>query len=239
MIFFSRCERPASREEFAKFYNVLKQDVTISSWEACVCRRIVRNLCSYANKVAIRGSLSMVSVSHWLVGRGVGNKLSTTAKMAAVTAGRPSRRRSRRIASACAFLSNISLDGNITKDAVNRLKTEKTFTKRSPESIAQIPDLLSSRRAELHSISEPSTSEGVRESSNTKNVEGLHRQRSVTDAISERRQQERAVVIRRSASMSESTDSSSTSGSIQRSKHRISCLRGSSFHHKRRATDKR
>ena len=175
------------------------------------------------------------------MGRGVGNKLSTTAKMAAVTAGRPSRRRSRRIASACAFLSNISLDGNITKDAVNRLKTEKTSTKRSPESVAQIPDLLSSRRAELelHSISEPSTSEGVRERSNTKNVEGIHRQRSVTDAISERRQQERAVVIRRSASMSESTDSSSTSGSIQRSKHRISCLTGSSFHHKRRATDKR
>ena len=156
--------------------------------------------------------------------------------MAAVTAGRPSRRRSRRIASACAFLSNISLDGNIAKDTVNGLKTEKNATKRSHETVARNPDLLSPRRAVLQSISEPaSTSEDVR----AKNLKVIQRQRSVTEAISERRQQEKAVVIRRSVSMSESTDSSSTSGSIHRSKHRISCLMGSSFHHKKRATDKR
>ena len=155
--------------------------------------------------------------------------------MAAVTAGRPNRRRSRRIASACAFLSNISLDGNIAKEAVER-KTEKSATKRSHENVLRNSDFLSPRRTLLHSISEPSTSEC--EEGSTKRV--INRQRSVTEAICEGKRQEGAVVVRRSVSMSESTDSaSSTSGSVHRSKHRISCLMGSSFHHKRRANDKR
>lgn len=173
--------------------------------------------------------------------RWAGGKLSTTAKMAAVTAGRPSKRRSRRIASACAFLSNISLDGNIVqKHPVNGFQTEKNMVKRSHENVTGNVDSLSQRRTLLHSISEPGTSEGDVANISARNVhvKVMHRQRSVTDAFSERKQQERAVVIRRSVSMSESTDSSSTSGSI-RSKHRISCLTGSSFHHKRRATDKR
>ena len=103
----------------------------------------------------------------------VGNNLSTTAKMAAVAAGRPSRRKSRRIASACAFLSNISLDGNIAKDTVNGLKTEKNVTKRSHENVERNPDLLSPRpRALLHSISEPGTSEGDERNSSAKNVKG-------------------------------------------------------------------
>ena len=161
--------------------------------------------------------------------------LSTTAKMAAVTAGRTNRRKSRRIASACAFLSNISLDGNIAKEAVER-KTEKNASKRSHENVARNTDVLSPRRTLLHSVSEPSTSNY--EEGNTRRV--INRQRSVTDAIFEGKRQD--VVVRRSVSMSESqsTDSTSTSsGSVQRSKHRISCLMGSSFHHKRRANDKR
>ena len=162
--------------------------------------------------------------------------MSTTAKMAAVTAGRTNRRKSRRIASACAFLSNISLDGNIVKEAVER-KTEKNATKRSHENVARNTDVLSPRRTLLHSVSEPSTSNC--EEGSTRRV--LHRQRSVTDAIFEGKRQDSAVVVRRSVSMSESqsTDSTSTSGSACRSKHRISCLMGSSFHHKRRANDKR
>lgn len=161
--------------------------------------------------------------------------LSTTAKMAAVTAGRTNRRRSRRIASACAFLSNISLDGNIVKEAVER-KTEKSTTKRSHENVVRNSDLLSPRRTLLHSISEPSTSKC--EEGNTKRV--INRHRSITDAICEGKRQDSAVVVRRSVSVSESTDSTSTSsGSVHRSKHRISCLMGSSFHHKRRANDKR
>ena len=159
--------------------------------------------------------------------------------MAAVTAGRPSKRRSRRIASACAFLSNISLDGNIVRNhPVNGFQTEKNMVKRSHENVTGNVDSLSQRV--LHSISEPGTSEGdeANISARNVNIKVMLRQRSDTDAFSERKQQERSVVIRRSVSMSESTDSSSTSGSI-RSKHRISCLTGSSFHHKRRATDKR
>ena len=166
--------------------------------------------------------------------------------MAAVAAGRPSRRKSRRVASACAFLSNISLDGNIAKDAVNGLKTEKNVTKRSHEKVEGNPDsLLSPRRALLHPIklTEPSTSEGDERNSSVKNVKStLHRQRSVIEAVTERRQQERTVIVRRSVSMSGSFESSSsTSESINRGggKHRISCLTGHSFHHKRRATDKR
>lgn len=157
--------------------------------------------------------------------------------MAAVTAGRPNRRRSRRIATACAFLSNISLDGNIAKEAAER-KTEKSATKGSHESVFKNTDFSSPRprRTLLHSISEPSTSKC--EQGSSKRV--ANRQRSVTEAISEGKKQESVVVVRRSVSMSESTDStSSTSGSVHRSKHRISCLMGSSFHHKRRANDKR
>lgn len=161
--------------------------------------------------------------------------LSTTAKMAAVTAGRTNRRRSRRIASACAFLSNISLDGNIVKEAVER-KTEISATKKSQENVARNTDLSSPRRTLVHSISEPSTSQ-CEEGSNKRVI---NRQRSVTDAICEGKWQDSAVVVRRSVSMSESqsTDSTSTS-SVHRSKHRISCFMGSSFHHKRRANDKR
>ena len=168
--------------------------------------------------------------------------LSTTANMAAVTAGRPSRRKSRRVASACAFLSNISLDGNIGEDAVKVFKTEKNVVNRSHETVAGNIDMLSPKqRTVLHSISEPGTSEGNETNVSGKNVHGkvIHRHRSVTDVVSERKQQERSAVIRRSVSMSESNDSSSTSGSVHRSKHRVSCLTGSSFHHKRRATDKR
>lgn len=163
--------------------------------------------------------------------------LSTTAKMAAVTAGRTNRRKSRRIASACAFLSNISLDGNIVKEAVER-KTEQSATKRSHENVARNTDLLLPRRTLLHSISEPSTSKY--EEGSTKR--GINRQRSVTETICEGKRQDSAMVVRRSVSVSESqsTDSTSTSSaSVHRSKHRISCLMGSSFHHKRRANDKR
>ena len=160
--------------------------------------------------------------------------------MAAVTAGRMNRRRSRRLTSACAFLSNISLDGNIVKEAVER-KTEKSAPQRSHENVARNTDLLTSpRRTLLHSISEPSTSNC--EEGSTKRV--INRQRSVTDAICEGKRQDSAVVVRRSVSMSESQSSDSTSStsigsSVYRSKHRISCLMGSSFHHKRRANDKR
>lgn len=157
--------------------------------------------------------------------------------MAAVTAGRPTKRRSRRVASACAFLSNISLDGNITKEVVER-KTEKGSPKESNENVLRNTDLSFPRRTLLHSISEPSTSEGEYFEGSTKKV--IHRQRSVTEAAFERKFQESATIVRRSVSMSESTDSSTTSGStVYRMKHRISCLAGSSFHHKRRANDKR
>lgn len=164
--------------------------------------------------------------------------------MAAVTAGRPSRRKSRRIASACAFLSNISLDGNIGEDAVKVFKTEKNVVKRSHETVAgNIDLLLPKQRTVLHSISEPGTSRSESNETNIsgKNVHGkvIHRHRSVTEVVSQRKQQERSAVIRRSVSMCESNDSSSTSGSVHRGKHRVSCLAGSSFHHKRRATDKR
>ena len=161
--------------------------------------------------------------------------LSTTANMAAVTAGRPNRRRSRRIANACAFLSNISLDGNIAKETVER-KTERSSTKRSHENVLKNTDVPSPRRTLLHSISEPSTSQC--EEGSAKRI--VNRQRSVTDAVFERKCQESTVIVRRSVSMSESTDSSSTSGAGGAlRKHRISCLMGSSFHHKRRANDKR
>ena len=159
--------------------------------------------------------------------------------MAAVTAGRRSRRKSRRIASACAFLSSISLDGNIAEDALIASKTE-----RNPKKIteAESSDLHSERRTLLHLISEPSTSKDIVEADiipKNVNVKVLHRQRSVTEIASERKLQERSVVVRRSVSLCESNDSSSLSDSIRHSKNRISCLTGNSFHHKRRATDKR
>ncbi|XP_068710833.1 CDK5 and ABL1 enzyme substrate 1-like isoform X3 [Montipora foliosa] len=160
--------------------------------------------------------------------------------MAAVTtAGRRSRRKSRRIASACAFLSSISLDGNIAEDVLIASKTE-----RNPKKIteAESSDLHSERRTLLHLISEPSTSKDIVEADiipKNVNVKVLHRQRSATEIASERKLQERSVVVRRSVSLCESNDSSSLSDSIRRSKSRISCLTGNSFHHKRRATDKR
>lgn len=104
--------------------------------------------------------------------------------------------------------------------------------------MARNTDLLLQRRTLLHSISEPSTSKY--EEGSTKR--GINRQRSVTEAICEGKRQDSAMVVRRSVSVSESqsTDSTSTSSaSVHRSKHRISCLMGSSFHHKRRANDKR
>lgn len=169
--------------------------------------------------------------------------LSTTAKMAAVTAGRPNRRRSKRVASACAFLSSISLDGNVARVPATEMNAKKNASNRSRGNEERNPDLLSSRRPLLHSISEPGALEdhGTNNGAKNSNVKAYHRQRSVTEAVFEGRLQERNVVIRRSVSVSDSSDSASTnSGGIQRSyKHRISCLTGSSFHHKRRATDKR
>lgn len=169
--------------------------------------------------------------------------LSTTAKMAAVTAGRPNRRRSKRVASACAFLSSISLDGNVARVPATEVNAKKNASNRSRGNEERNPDLLSSRRPLLHSISEPSALEdhGTNNGAKNSNVKAYHRQRSVTEAVFEGRLQERNVIIRRSVSVSDSSDSASTnSGGIQRSyKHRISCLTGSSFHHKRRATDKR
>ena len=162
--------------------------------------------------------------------------------MAAVTAGRPSKGRSKRVATACAFLSNISLDGNITKEAAER-KKEKASPKESNEhdrGDTGLP-LEATRRTRnklLHSVSEPSTSGG--ESFEDSSKRSIHRQRSVTEAIHERKCQESSVMVRRSVSMSESSyDPSTTSVSFQRTKNRISCLAGSSFHHKRRANDKR
>ncbi|XP_073257716.1 CDK5 and ABL1 enzyme substrate 1-like [Porites lutea] len=163
--------------------------------------------------------------------------------MAAVTAGRLNRRRSKRVASACAFLSSISLDGNVARGPATEVNAKKNASNRSRGNEERNPDLLSSRRPLLHSISEPSALEdhGTNNGAKNSNVKAYHRQRSVTEAVFEGRLQERNVVIRRSVSVSDSTDSASTnSGGIQRSyKHRISCLTGSSFHHKRRATDKR
>ena len=150
--------------------------------------------------------------------------LSTTANMAAVTASRPSKGRSKRVATACAFLSNISLDGNITKEAAER-KKEKASPKESNEHDRRDTGLSleATRRTRnklLHSVSEPSTSSG--------------------ESFEERKCQESSVMVRRSVSMSESSyDPSTTSVSFQRTKNRISCLAGSSFHHKRRANDKR
>ena len=161
--------------------------------------------------------------------------------MAAVTAGRPNRRRSKRVASACAFLSSISLDGNVARGLATEVNVNAWNRSRGNEE--RNPDLLSSRRPLLHSISEPSALEdhGTNNGAKNLNVKACHRQRRVTETGFEGRLQERTVVIRRSVSVSDSNDSASTnSGGIQRSyKHRISCLTGSSFHHKRRATDKR
>ena len=167
--------------------------------------------------------------------------LSTTANMAAVTAGRPSKRRSKRIASACAFLSNISLDGNIAKEAAER-KKEKASPKEINEHDPRNTDLPEATRRTrnklLHSVSEPSTSGG--ESFENSSKRSIHRQRSITEAIYERKCQESSTMIRRSVSMSESSyDPSTTSVSFQRTKNRISYLAGSSFHNKRRANDKR
>lgn len=161
--------------------------------------------------------------------------------MAAVTSGRRSRRKSRRTASACAFLSNISLDGNVVQDALNAFETERGHIHETESFESH-----SHRGRLLHSISEPSnssTSEDIiKELTITpKNINEkiLHRQRSVTDIVSERCPQEKSVVIQRSVSLSESNASSSLNESIRRSKSKISCLTGNSFHLKRRATDKR
>lgn len=160
--------------------------------------------------------------------------------MAAVTSGRRSRRKSRRTASACAFLSNISLDGNVVQDVLNACETEMGHIHKTEST-----DWHSHRERLLHSISEPSnssTSEDIKELTiipKNINEKILHRERSVTDVVSERCPQEKSVVIQRSVSLSESNASSSLNESIRRSKSKISCLTGNSFHLKRRATDKR
>lgn len=161
--------------------------------------------------------------------------------MAAVTSGRRSKRKSWRTASACAFLSNISLDGNVVQDALNAFETDRGHIHETENF-----ELHSDRGRLLHSISEPSkssTSEDIKQLTiipKHVNEKVLHRQRSVTDIVSERRPHEKSVVIQRSLSfILESNDSSSLSESIRCSKNEISCLTGNSFHNKRRATDKR
>lgn len=159
--------------------------------------------------------------------------------MAAVTSGRRSRRKSRRTASACAFLSNISLDGNVVQDALNAFATDRGHIHET-ESF----ELHSDRGRLLHSISKPSNSSTSEDTKQLTiipkhiNEKVLHRQRSATDIVSERRTHEKSVVIQRSVSFSESNDSSSLSD-IRRSKNEIFCLTGNSFRNKRRATDKR
>ena len=158
-----------------------------------------------------------------------GTLCQKAANMAAVTAGRSSRRKSRRAVSACAFLSNISLDGNINKEGMG-FSNEGITVNKELENVTQKPGLESPRQTFLHSISEPNGSGGAKKV--------VSRQRSVTGVAIEV-----SKVIRRSVSMSESTDSSSTAATytspMNRGKHRISCFMGSSFHLKRRANDKR
>ena len=164
--------------------------------------------------------------------------------MAAAAAGRRSKRKSKRMTLACSFLSNISLDGNISEDASNAFKTERSAKKRTLDAETESLDLhFSQKRTLLKSISEPSTSDDIDEVNIIPidiNAKVSHQRRSVSDIVSERKQQERSVVIPMSVSLSgESNDSSSVSESIRRSKSRISCFTGNSFRHKRRATDKR
>ncbi|KXJ29414.1 CDK5 and ABL1 enzyme substrate 2 [Exaiptasia diaphana] len=169
----------------------------------------------------------------------------------AAASGRPSKRKSRR-ALAQSFLSNISLDGNITSETTGSCSEPNTPIRERQRSVnveesgdnvtrpLQDYNVGSSAKPKfMHSISESAASFekdklrtfstlGAREMKTLKAHDSLHR---------------------RSHSLTESTltDCSSSSSSFSgflhygkgATRHKISCMTGSSFKNRRRLTDKR
>ena len=162
-----------------------------------------------------------------------------SANMAAAAAGRTSRRRTKRAAAAYSFLSNISLDGNITKDATN-VSSESIVQANKYENISPLEDvpqqgsLVVRGRKLMHSISESAAV-----------VEPGHRRapfirgRSVTNSCEGNASE--SLNMRRTMSLVEPSDGLSSARVAHKlsSKQRITCLSGASFYSKRRVNDKR
>lgn len=157
--------------------------------------------------------------------------------MAAAAAGRTSRRRTKRAAAAYSFLSNISLDGNITKDATN-VSSESIVQANKYENISPLEDvprsLVVRGRKLMHSISESAAV-----------VEPGHRRapfirgRSVTNSCEGNASE--SLNMRRTMSLAEPSDGLSSARVAHKlsSKQRITCLSGASLYSKRRVNDKR
>ena len=160
-----------------------------------------------------------------------------SANMAAAAAGRTSRRRTKRAAAAYSFLSNISLDGNITKDATN-VSSESIVQANKYENISPLEDvprsLVVRGRKLMHSISESAAV-----------VEPGHRRapfirgRSVTNSCEGNASE--SLNMRRTMSLAEPSDGLSSARVAHKlsSKQRITCLSGASLYSKRRVNDKR
>lgn len=174
----------------------------------------------------------------------------------AVASGRPSKRKSRR-ALAQSFLSNISLDGNITNEGTGSLSEPNTplrqrqrileddelevatSTSDTSRPLQELSINTSSKPKYMHSISESAAS-FEKDKLRTLNSLGSKDMRTLKTPDT--------GPCRRSHSMTDSTltecsSSSSFSGFLHygkgASRHKITCMSGSSFRLRRKLTDKR
>ena len=172
------------------------------------------------------------------------------ATVAAQTAQRKTshnRRKSRRISAACAFLSNISLDGNIVKAEV-KPELESDTPKVQAEDLRTSEDDLLDRvgtnedaRCRRHKLAHSFSASDACTQSEERNTEDMCRELSTknTSPVAVH------VSMRRSVSMTESTNSDGSrtlQGPRWQSnllKSRVSLLSGSVFHSRRRVNDKR
>ncbi|XP_001629426.3 CDK5 and ABL1 enzyme substrate 1 [Nematostella vectensis] len=163
--------------------------------------------------------------------------MAAASAVASTRDGRPQNRKSRR-AMAQSFLSGISLDGRIMREPRTRERNDEKVLEPTPTVVTEnfgtpSPVTRDCRKPKyLHSISESAAS-GAKSSH--------HRDRSITRdkglSVDVHR-----TAVRRSFSVSESMGSSATSDSLSfrnTSRHRITCMSGSSYRLRRKVNDKR